>query len=74
MLSATLAPFLVWLLITPLWLVLGALSYYASPGILKDLTEAAGIASAAALYLGGAVVIFVDVGFVIFGIPTAILG
>ena len=72
--SAALAFFPVWLLIIPLWLALGALSYYAPPGILQDLAEAALTTATAVLYLGGAAAFGVGVGFVIFGIPTAILG
>jgi hypothetical protein len=72
--SATLAPFLVCLCATPLWLVLGALSFYAPPGILQDLAETAGITSTAVLYFGGAATLCLSVQFVIFGIPTAILG
>ncbi|MBI5954778.1 MAG: hypothetical protein HY865_24225 [Chloroflexi bacterium] len=73
-LSAALAPFPVWLIIIPLWLVLGAFSYYAPPGILQALAEAAVITASAVLYLGGAAVLGVGVQFVVFGIPTTILG
>jgi hypothetical protein len=73
-LSATLAPFFVCLSITPLWLVFGALSYYAPPGILQDLAEVAGITSTSVLYLGGAATLCAGLQFVVFGIPTAILG
>lgn len=72
--SATLAPFPVWLLMIPLWLVLGALSYYAPPGILQDLAEATLMTASAVLFLGGPAAFGVGIGFVIFGIPTAILG
>ena len=73
-LSAALALFPVWLLIVPLWLALGALSYYAPPGIIQNLAEAALITVSAVLFLGGAAVLGVSVQFVIFGIPTAIVG
>jgi hypothetical protein len=73
-LSATLAPFLVCLCIIPLWLALGALFYYAPPGIPQGLAGAAGITSSAVLYLGGATTLCVSVQFVIIGLPTAILG
>ena len=72
--SAALAFFPVWLLIIPLWLALGALSYYSPPGILQNLAEAALITVTAVLYLGGAAVFCVGVQFAILGIPTAILG
>ena len=73
-LSAALALFPVWLCTIPLWLVLGALFYYTPTGILQDLAGAAGIAAATVLYFGGVVVLFVGIGFVIFGIPIAFLG
>jgi hypothetical protein len=72
--SAALASFSVFLLTIPLWLVLGALSYYAPPGILRDLAEAALLTVSAVLYLGGAAALGVSIAFVILGIPTAILG
>ena len=72
--SATLAPFPVWLLMIPLWLVLGALSYYAPPGILQNLADASLATVSAFLFLGGPAAFGVVIGFVIFGIPTAILG
>lgn len=72
--SATLAPFPVWLFMIPLWLVLGALSYYAPPGILQDLAEGTLITVSAVLFLGGPAAFGVGLGFIIFGIPTAILG
>ena len=72
--SATLAPFPVWLLMIPLWLVLGALSYYAPPGILQNLADASLVTVSAVLFLGGPAAFGVVIGFVIFGIPTTILG
>lgn len=71
---ATLAPFLVCLFAVPLWLALGALSYNAPPGILKELAEGAGITTSAVLFLGGAATLCTGMQFVIFGIPTAIVG
>ena len=73
-LLATLAPFFVGLLTIPLWLVFGALAYNAPPGILQNLAEAAVITTTSVLYLGGAATLCAGVEFVIFGIPTAILG
>lgn len=73
-LSATLAPFFVCLATVPLWLVLGALFYYAPPGILQDLAQAALLTESSVLFLGGATTLCASVEFVIFGIPTAILG
>jgi len=73
-LSSTLAPFLVCLFMIPFWLLFGALSYNASPGILQDLAESVGITSASVLFLGGAATLCVGVQFIILGIPTAILG
>lgn len=58
----------------PLWLVLGALMYYAPPGILHDLAMAAGIAFSAVLIFGGVAVLFGGVLFVVLGIPTALVG
>jgi hypothetical protein len=72
--ATALASFLIWLLIIPLWLVFGALSYYAPPGILQDLAEAALLTVSAVLYLCGAAALGVGIAFVILGIPTAILG
>jgi hypothetical protein len=72
--SPTLAPFPVWLLMIPLWLVFGALSYYAPPGILQNLAEAALITVTTVLFLGGPAAFGVGISFVIFGIPAAILG
>jgi hypothetical protein len=78
MLATTLGPFLVYLLFIPLWLASGALFYfgivYVPPGTMQNLAEAAGVTATAALYLGGAAVLCVGIQFVVFGIPTAILG
>lgn len=73
-LSPALAPFPVWLLMIPLWLGFGALSYYSPPGILQDLAEAALITATTVLFLGGSAAFGVGISFVIFGIPAAILG
>jgi hypothetical protein len=73
-LSATLAPFLVCLLTLPLAMGLVALSFYGTPGILKDLTGAAGMTSYLIDYFGIGMTLCMGVQFVILGIPTAILG
>jgi hypothetical protein len=74
----TLAPFLLFLLVVPLWLLSGAFLYFTTqnmpPGTMQNLAEAAGITAGSFLYFGGAAVLCVGVQFVIFGIPTAILG
>lgn len=73
-LVAALAPFVVCICMVPLWLALGALMYYAPPGILHDLAMGAGIAWSAVLFLGGAGLLGVSLAFVIVGIPAAIVG
>ena len=73
-LAAALAPFVVCICMVPLWLALGALMYYAPPGILHDLAMGAGITSSAVLFLGGAALLGVSLAFVIIGIPAAIVG
>lgn len=72
--SAALAPFVVCICMVPLWLALGALMYYAPPGILHDLAMGAGITSSAVLFLGGAALLGVSLAFVIIGFPVAIVG
>ncbi len=71
---ATLAPFLICLLIFPLVLVLGALSDNALPAMLKDLINAVGTTSFITFYFGSGLILCLGVQFVILGIPTAILG
>ena len=73
-LTAALAPFFVCLLLIPLVLVLAALTYYAPPGFLQGLSLAAELTSIAAYFGGGVMTLCAGTGFVIFGIPTAILG
>ena len=73
-LSVALTPIPFWVLTVPLWLLFGALSYNAPPGILQKLAETAGIMMTTVLYTGGLAAFCVGIQFAIFGIPTAILG
>jgi hypothetical protein len=73
-LSAALTPIPFWVLTVPLWLLFGALSYNAPPGILQKLADTALTMATTVLYTGGPAAFCVGIQFAIFGIPTAILG